>query len=117
MPNYILFLRDDPAVFAQASPAEIEAIIMRYAEWRKARTASGQVTGGHKLRDGTGKVLSRGGGGGVTDGPFTESKEIMAGLFIIAAANYEEAAAIAATCPHTEFGTIEIREVEPMRAQ
>ena len=114
MPNYILFLRDDPAVFAQTSPAEMEAVIMRYAEWRKARLASGQIVGGHKLRDGSGKVLSH--GGGVTDGPFTESKEIMAGLFVIAAANYDEAVAIAATCPHTEFGSIEIREVEPMRA-
>ena len=114
MPNYVLLLRDDPATFADLSPAQMEAIILRYVEWRKSRMANGQIVGGHRLQDGSGKVLAK--GGAVTDGPFTEAKEVMAGLFVIAAKDYDEAVAIAATCPHTEFGTIEVREVQPMRA-
>ncbi len=113
MPNYVLLLRDDPAVFAGLSPAQMEAIILRYVEWRKSRTANGQIAGGHKLQDGSGRVLAK--GGAVTDGPFTEAKEVMGGLFIIAASDYEEAVAIAATCPHADFGSIEVREVQPMR--
>jgi hypothetical protein len=117
MPNYALFLRDDPKVFAALSPSEIEGVIMRYYEWRTSRAAAGQVIGGHKLVDGTGKVLKQGAAGNPIDGPFTEAKEVMAGLFIIAAKDYDEAVAIAATCPHVDFGTIEIREIQPMRAQ
>jgi hypothetical protein len=114
MQNYVLLLRDDPAVFTSLSPAQIEVVINRYAEWRKSRMVSGQVVGGSKLRDGSGKVLA---GGTIKDGPFTEAKEVMAGFFIIAAKDYDEAVAIASTCPHMDFGTIEIREVESMRAQ
>lgn len=113
MPNFILLLRDDPSAFDKFSPAEMEAIIMRYAEWRKSKTASGQVLLGHKLRDGSGKILAD---GKVTDGPFVEAKEVMAGLFIIEAKDYDEAVAIASTCPHMQFGSIEVREVQPPRA-
>lgn len=112
MPNYILVLRDDPASFASLSPAEMEAIIMRYVEWRRSRTAAGQVLEGNKLQDGSGRVLS---GGTVTDGPFAEAKEVIGGYFVISAKDYDEAVAIASTCPHVDFGTIEIREVEPNR--
>ncbi len=34
MPHYILLLRDNPAQFADISPAEMEAIIGKYAAWR-----------------------------------------------------------------------------------
>lgn len=30
MPNYILLWHEDPAVFADASPAEMQAVIQRY---------------------------------------------------------------------------------------
>jgi hypothetical protein len=38
---------------------------------------------------------------------------VVGGVFVIAANGYDEAAAIAATCPHAEFGTIEVRQIEP----
>ena len=34
------------------------------------------------------------------------------GLFVIEAASYDEAVSIANSCPHLEFGSIEVREVE-----
>jgi hypothetical protein len=48
----------------------------------------------------------------VTDGPFTEGKEVMGGLFVIEAGSYDEAVAIADGCPHLDFGSIEVREIE-----
>lgn len=112
MNTYYLFLRDDPSIFAQLSPSEIQAVIERYVRWREAN--SGVVTGGQKLVDGAGQVLRRSGGSvKASDGPFAEAKEILGGFFSISASSDEAARAIAESCPHLEFGSIEIRKVEP----
>jgi hypothetical protein len=48
----------------------------------------------------------------VTDGPFAEAKEVMGGVFILEAADYNQAVELAKTCPHMDFGTIEVRQFE-----
>ena len=50
----------------------------------------------------------------VTDGPFAEAKEIIGGFFVVDARDYDEAVSVAKGCPHLDFGTIEVREIEPM---
>lgn len=40
-------------------------------------------------------------------------KEIVGGYYVIEARSYDEALRLAADSPHLEFGTIELREVEP----
>lgn len=113
MPNYLLFLHSEPDSFNETSPAEMQAIIQKYMEWRVRLQKEGVLLGGEKLQDGTGRTMRRTGGQtAVTDGPYTESKEVIAGLFHIQAENYDQAVAIASDCPHLEYGTIEIREVE-----
>ena len=52
------------------------------------------------------------GGAKVTDGPYAEAREVIGGLFILEAGNYDEAVTLCQDCPHLDFGTIEIREVE-----
>ncbi len=54
-------------------------------------------------------VRSRGGRVVVTDGPFVETKEVMAGYDIIDAANLDEAIEIASKHPVARIGMIEIR--------
>jgi hypothetical protein len=58
----------------------------------------------------TGKVLTS---AGVTDGPFAESKEIIAGFMILSAADYEEAVAVVRAMPNMQMpgACIEIREM------
>jgi hypothetical protein len=49
----------------------------------------------------------------VTDGPFTEAKEVVGGYFVIYAKDLNEAFEMAKDFPDFEFdGTIEIREVQ-----
>ena len=65
-----------------------------------------------------GKILA--GRKAVTDGPFAESKEAIAGFFIIQADNLEQAVEIAKGCPGLEFGqTVEVRAIasEPYELQ
>ena len=111
MRRYYLFLRDNPKVFANLSPSDFQAIVERYSKWRK--TNSKRVKGGQKLKDGEGRLL-RGQGDALkmADGPFVEAKEVLGGFFVIEARNYESAVKIARTCPHLEFGSVEIREEE-----
>jgi hypothetical protein len=117
MPNYLFFLREDPSVFEHVSPGEMQAIILKYSEWKRRLQSEGVLVGGEKLQDGTGRVLRKSGGqASITDGPYTESKEVIGGLFEIRAADYDAAVGIADDCPHLEYGAIEIREIEPVGA-
>jgi len=56
-------------------------------------------------------VKRRGGELLVTDGPFAETKESIAGYDLIDCANLEEAIEIASAHPMSRFGQIEIRPV------
>jgi len=47
----------------------------------------------------------------VSDGPFAETKEQLAGYFLIDVANVDEAVEIAASIPGTRRGTTEIRPI------
>jgi hypothetical protein len=50
----------------------------------------------------------------VTDGPFTESKEVIGGYWMIEVASLEEAIAWAKKCPAGGNEIIEIRQVQEM---
>jgi hypothetical protein len=54
--------------------------------------------------DGTARLL---------DGPFTESKELIGGFFLLDCKTQEEALLLAKECPAAEWATIEVREVGP----
>ena len=48
----------------------------------------------------------------VTDGPFIETREQLAGYFLVDAKNLDEAIAIAARVPGARIGTVEVRPVK-----
>jgi hypothetical protein len=50
----------------------------------------------------------------VTDGPFTEAKEVLGGYWMIDVASREQAIAWAKKCPASENEIIEIRQVQEM---
>jgi len=52
----------------------------------------------------------------VVDGPFTETKEILAGFNLIEAEDLEEAIRIAAEFPWTQTGCVEVRAVQDIEA-
>ena len=114
MPQFVLLLRDDGQRFPGISPEEMQKIAQRYGAWRQSLQA--KAVGGQKLTDGEGRVLRKQNGKPViSDGPFAEAKEVMGGFFIIEAADYNEAVELAKTCPHMDYGTIEIRQVDMIR--
>ena len=50
----------------------------------------------------------------VTDGPFTETKELLAGFYLIEARDMEEAVAVAAKIPPARVGSVEVRPVRDL---
>jgi hypothetical protein len=51
----------------------------------------------------------------VTDGPFTETKEQLAGFYLIDAKDWDEAIALAAKIPPARVGSIEVRPVRELQ--
>jgi hypothetical protein len=114
MAEYLLLLHDDPQVFAQFSPSDMQACIQRYSAWAEKLRAGGRLVEAKKLTDEGGRHVRREKGRMEgSHGPYAETKDIVGGLFIVKAADYEEATALLADCPHLEFGWIEVREIDP----
>jgi len=59
-------------------------------------------------------VRVRNGKMSVTDGPFTETKEVLAGFYLIDAADRNEAIQIASKMPPASVGTVEVRPVREL---
>jgi hypothetical protein len=51
----------------------------------------------------------------VTDGPFAETKEQLAGFYMIEARDLNEAIQIASKIPPARVGSVEVRPIRPIR--
>jgi len=60
------------------------------------------------------RVSFEGGRSSVTDGPFTEAKEVVGGYWLIDVKSREEAIEWAKRCPGAENEVIEVRQVQEM---
>ena len=112
MPQYMFLLYNDPAWFTKLSPEEMQKATEKYMAWTKKPF----VKDSQRLLSDPGKVMrANGGQPRATDGPYSESKEVLGGYYTIEAASYEEAVARASDHPHLEYGgTIAIRQVYGM---
>ena len=59
-------------------------------------------------------VRVRGGKISITDGPFAETKEQLAGFYLVEAPNLDKAIELAAKIPPAQVGTIEVRPVREL---
>ena len=91
----------------------VQDTIDRFYAWYEEGLAQGRLKPGSRLAN-RGKLVSR---TAVTDGPFSESKELIGGYWFVLADTLEEAAAIAAENPCLAFGlTLEVRALDPARS-
>ncbi|HEY6214140.1 MAG TPA: YciI family protein [Vicinamibacterales bacterium] len=109
MSLYMLLLYDNQAAFQKMSPDDMQKAIEKYQTWRKKPFTRDS----NRLAEDKGRIV-RGGNGKprVSDGPYSETKEVLGGYYTIEAANYDEAVTLALDHPHIEYGgTIEVRQV------
>lgn len=105
MAKYMLMLLDNPSDYAAMTPQQMQNLVKEYGQWAGQMGKEGKLVGGEKLADEGGKVITgKGSKAVVTDGPFAETKEVLGGFFIINAASYDEAVAIARSSPHAKYG-------------
>jgi hypothetical protein len=90
--------------------AEAVEKMMRFNEELAKAGALIALDGLHPPENGA-RVSFRGGKALVTDGPFTESKEVVGGYWLIQAKSKEEAIEWARQCPAEDGDVIEVRQV------
>jgi hypothetical protein len=96
----------------QLDPERVRAM-MQYNEALKDAGVLITLDGLHPPSMGA-RVSFAGGKPLVTDGPFTEAKEVLGGYWMIDVKSREEAIAWAKKCPASENEIIEIRQVQEM---
>jgi len=109
MSQYLLLLYDTPSDWQSVSPEEMQKAIEKYVGWAKRP----YVTGSQRLAADTGRVIrAKNGKPQASDGPYSETKEVLGGYYMIEAPNYDEAVKLAMDHPHLEYGgTVEIRQI------
>jgi len=109
MPQYMLLLYDDPSTWRSISPEEMQKAVEKYVAWSKKPF----TLDGKRLAEDPGRVVrSHGNQPRATDGPYSETKEVLGGYYTIEAANYDEAVQRTFDHPHLEYGgTIEVRQL------
>ena len=108
MPQFALMLYDDPSQWARMSPEEMQKAIERYREW----TSRPYTKASQRLGEDAGRIVrTQNGKPRATDGPYSETKEVLGGFYLIEARDYDEAVARALDHPHAQYGTIEVRRL------
>lgn len=95
-------------------PAEgTEEMERLFAAYGQALEAAGVLVGADILQPtpATTTLTRRSGSTRVQDGPFAETKEALAGIFVIEVPDADAALAWAEKCPGATYGSIEIRPV------
>jgi hypothetical protein len=110
MDEYLILMRLDLLTKeAQPSPEQMQVYMKMYHDWVSGIQAQNKFVGGKGLST-EGKVIRK--DQLVTDGPFAELKESLAGFIIVKANDFDDAVNLAKTCPILEGdNSVEVRKV------
>jgi hypothetical protein len=109
--RYMLLIASNPQAYEGMSPEAQQEILKGYLTFTEEIQASGEFVAGDPLQglDTATTVRVRDGRATTTDGPFAESKEVLAGYYIVDAASLDRALQIAARIPDAATGSVEVR--------
>jgi hypothetical protein len=108
--KYVCFVYGSEAALQAIDDREcaVNGEVMRRAGHYLAAEALQPISTARTVRLRNGKVS-------VTDGPFAEAKEVIAGFYLIEARDMDEALQLAATIPPARAGAIEVRPVRELQ--
>ncbi|MFL5811031.1 MAG: YciI family protein [Flavisolibacter sp.] len=113
MKEFMLFIRTEGDPWQLMSPEQMQAHVQKGVNYIGGLMEKGILKSAQPL-DMTGKMVT-GATGALKDGPFNETKEVIAGYFHIVAKDIDEAIAIAKKNPIFEDGLGAKIEVRPVR--
>ncbi len=105
MPQYAMLLYSPAPADPMEIPSEEIEAQMRYGD--QIEEMGGKIHSPYALQPSTTATSIR--GDVVTDGPFIEAKEVIAGFFILDARDLDHALEIAKQCPSNWRGGVELR--------
>ena len=110
MASYLFLYHNEPWDPSSVSPEDMQKTMQAWMSWINDGMAAGwMLEPGDALNPG-GKVVNA--DKSVTDGPFTESKEVVGGYSIVQADSIEQAIEYANSCPELAHGgRVEVREL------
>ena len=112
--KYVAMVYANPGAFEALSETDRNAMMSEADEYLKTFTDSGELLGGgYALADAsTGRTVRvRDGVPAVTDGPYAESKEQLAGFYLLDTESLERATEIVTNDPAARFWAVEVRPV------
>jgi hypothetical protein len=110
MDEYLILMRLDLITKdAQPSPEQMQVYMKMYQDWVGGIAAQNKFVGGKGLST-EGKVIKT--HNVITDGPYAETKESLAGYIMIKAKDFDDAVSIAKECPILQGdNSVEVRKV------
>lgn len=115
--QYLTLIHIDPALMAELPDADYDRLMRGCLQKADALQKDGCLLGSQQLEAPmTARTLRvREGISRITDGPFAETREFLAGFNLIEADSMDEAMCIAQEFPWARFGSIEVRPVRDMQ--
>jgi hypothetical protein len=111
--KYLLTIYLNPESFEALSEEERNAVMSGHDAFQKTLRETGELVGSVALAEPAKSktVRIRGGSPAVTDGPYIEAKEHLAGYYIVDCESVERAAELAGQIPDAKLTGIEVRPI------
>ena len=115
--RYLCLIYDNEKSWETMPKDEADAVFGEYFSFTEGIKQSGHHLGGEALQPSqtATTVRVRNGKISTTDGPFAETKEQLAGFYLIEAQDLNEAIQIASKIPPARVGSIDVRPIRPIR--
>ena len=108
MAEFMLLFRNNEAA-REMTPEQFQEIGKKWWAWRQKLESQKKIASTGNRLSKRGRVIKT--NNVVTDGPYAEIKEVLAGFMVIFAEDFNEAVAIAKECPIIlSGGNVEIRQ-------
>jgi hypothetical protein len=109
---YLYRMSDAARQEAMGTPERAQQSMQRWMAWMRDLDAQGHLKDRGQPLEQTGKVVRS---KTVTDGPYTEAKDLVGGFTIVEARDIDQAAELSRGCPILEGdGSVEVRPVMKM---
>ena len=111
--QYLLLIYRNEAELSSLTPADYKKMSAEYGVYTQSIIQSGNFKAGDGLQPTTTAttVRVRDGKTLTTDGPFAETREQLAGYYLIDAKDLDQAVEIAGRVPSVQVGAIEVRPI------
>ena len=113
MKRYLLVYRYDAQALPKGSPEELQAMTKKWMDWIGGIAAQDKLDDRGNRLEFVGRTIRP--NQVITDGPYTEVKELIGGYSIIKANSLDEATQLSLQCPiFLTGGSVEVRPVNEL---